>query len=71
LAVAGDTAGRHFPDPSHTVLGYAPNAVRCGGALFVGMIGAGALLADDRIPDKPPFATESKAPRGNPMPDAA
>ena len=53
------------------VLAYSPNAVWWGGALVAGVIGAGALLAGDRIPDKPPAATESKAPPGNPMPDAA
>jgi MFS family permease len=53
------------------VLAYSPNAVWWGGALVAGVIGAGALLAGDRIPDKPLAATESKAPPGNPMPDAA
>jgi MFS family permease len=51
------------------VLAYSPNAVWWGGALLAGVIGAGALLAGDRIPDKPLAATESKAPPGNPMPD--
>ena len=53
------------------VLAYSPNAVWWGGALVAGVIGAGALLAGDRIPDKPLAATESKAPPGNPMPEAA
>ncbi|MFL5955729.1 MAG: MFS transporter [Gaiellaceae bacterium] len=53
------------------VLAYSPNAVWWGGALVAGVIGAGALLAGDRILDKPRAATESKAPPGNPMPDAA
>jgi predicted MFS family arabinose efflux permease len=53
------------------VLAYSPNAVWWGGALVAGVIGAGALLAGDRIPDKPRAATESKPPLGDPMPDAA
>jgi MFS family permease len=53
------------------VLAYSPNAVWWGGALIAGVIGVGALLAGDRISDKPLAATESKAPPGNPMPDAA
>jgi hypothetical protein len=53
------------------VLAYSPNAVWWGGALVAGVIGVGALLAGDRIPDKPLAATESKAPPGNPMPEAA
>jgi len=53
------------------VLAYSPNAVWWGGALVAGLIGAGALLAGDRIPDKPRAAAESKAPPGDPMPDAA
>src|SRR5438132_7566313 len=53
------------------VLAYSPDAVWWGGAVVAGVIGAGALLAGDRIPDKPLAATESKAPPGNPMPDAA
>ena len=53
------------------VLAYSPDAVWWGGALVAGVIGAGALLAGDRIPDKPLAATESKAPPGNPMPDPA
>jgi MFS family permease len=51
------------------VLAFSPDAVWWGGALVAGVIGAGALLAGDRIPDKPLTATESKAPPGNPMPD--
>ncbi|MGZ4390917.1 MAG: MFS transporter [Gaiellaceae bacterium] len=53
------------------VLAYSPNAVWWGGALVTGVIGVGALLAGDRIPDKPLAATASKAPPGNPMPDTA
>jgi MFS family permease len=53
------------------VLAYSPSAVWWGGALVAGVIGAGALLAGDRIPDKPLAAIESKAPPGNPIPDAA
>lgn len=52
------------------VLAYSPNAVWWGGALVAGLIGVGALLAGDRIPDKPLAATESKALRGDPIPDA-
>lgn len=53
------------------VLAYSPNAVWWGGALVAGVIGAGALLAGDRIPDKPLAPTESTVPRGDPIPDAA
>ena len=53
------------------VLAWSPNAVWWGGALVAGVIGAGALLAGDRIPDKPLAAAESKAAPGHPMPDAA
>jgi MFS family permease len=53
------------------VLAYSPNAVWWGGALVAGVIGAGALLAGDRIPDKPLAATESTAPPSAPIPDAA
>jgi hypothetical protein len=53
------------------VLATSPNAVWWGGALVAGLIGAGFLLAGDRIPDKPLAATASKAPTGEPMPEAA
>jgi MFS family permease len=53
------------------VLAYSPNAVWWGGAFVAGVIGAGALLAGDRIPDKPLAATESRAHPADPMPDAA
>ena len=53
------------------VLAYSPNAVWWGGALVAGVIGAGALLAGDRIPDKPLAAAESNAVPGVPMPEAA
>jgi MFS family permease len=53
------------------VLAYSPNAVWWGGALVAGVIGVGALLAGDRIPDKPLAATESRAPPGDPIPDTA
>jgi MFS family permease len=53
------------------VLAYSPNAVWWGGALVVGLIGAGALLAGDRIPDKPLAVPEPEAPPGDAMPDAA
>jgi hypothetical protein len=41
------------------------------GALVAAVIGACALLAGDRIPDKPLAATESKALPGNLVPDTA
>ena len=53
------------------VLAYSPNAVWWGGALVAGVISVGFLLVGDRIPDKPLAATESKAPPGDPMPEAA
>ena len=53
------------------VLATSPNAVWWGGALIAGTIGAGALLAGDRIPDRPLAATESKVAPANPVPDAA
>jgi hypothetical protein len=53
------------------VLGYSPDAVWWGGALFAGVIGRGVLLVGDRIPDKPLAAPESKASPGDPMPEAA
>jgi MFS family permease len=52
------------------VLAYSPNAVWWGGALVAGVIGVGALLAGDRILEKPLDATESKAAPGNPILDA-
>jgi MFS family permease len=57
------------PAVGGAVLAFSPDAVWWGGALVAGVIGAGALLAGDRIPDKPLAAIESKAPPGNPMPD--
>jgi hypothetical protein len=53
------------------VLAYSPDAVWWGGALVAGVISVGFLLVGDRIPDKPLAATESKAPPGDPMPEAA
>jgi MFS family permease len=53
------------------LLATSPDAVRWGGGLIAAVIGAGFLLAGDRIPDKPLAATESKAPPGDPMPEAA
>jgi MFS family permease len=53
------------------VLASSPDAVWWGGALVAGVIGAGFLLAGDRIPDKPLAATESRASPGDPMPEAA
>ena len=37
----------------------------------LGVIGAGFLVAGDRTPDKPLAATESKAPPGDRIPEAA
>ena len=48
------------PAVGGAVLAYSPNAVWWGGALVAGVIGAGALLAGDRIPDAPLGATKSK-----------
>lgn len=53
------------------VLASSPDAVWWGSALVAAVIGAGFLLAGDRIPDKPLAATESKPPLGDPMPEAA
>ena len=53
------------------VLATSPDAVWWGGALIATVIGAGFLLAGDRIPDKPLAATESNAPRSNRTPEAA
>ena len=59
------------PAVGGAVLAYSPDAVWWGGALVAGVIGAGFLLAGDRIPDKPLAAIRSKAPPGEPMPEAA
>jgi MFS family permease len=48
----------------------SPHAVWWGGAVIAAVIGVGFLLAGDRIPDKPPHATEVKRPRSGPMPAA-
>jgi MFS family permease len=54
------------------VLAISPDAVWWGGALVAGVIGVGALLAGDRIPDKPLAAVvEAKVAPGRPMPDGA
>ncbi len=47
------------------VLAYSPNAVWWGGALVAAVVGVGALLAGDRIPNKPQAATEADAPPGD------
>ena len=52
------------------VLAQSPDAVWWGGALVAGTIGAGALLAGERIPDGPLTATGPTA-AGSPMPQAA
>jgi len=38
---------------------------------WLAVVAVGALVAGDRIPDKPPAATEAKAPSGGPMPEVA
>jgi MFS family permease len=53
------------------VLAYSPDAVWWGGALVAGAIGVGFLLVGDRIPDKPPVATEPTASPGDAVPEAA
>ena len=68
LAVTGGFA--IGPAIGGEVLAISPNAVWWGGALVAGVIGAGALLAGDHIPDTPLAATEA-APPGDPMPEAA
>ncbi len=68
LAVTGGFA--IGPAIGGEVLAISPNAVWWGGALVAGVIGAGALLAGDRIPDAPLAANEA-APPGDPMPEAA
>ena len=52
------------------VLATSPNAVWWGGALVAAVVGAGLLLAGDRIPDESLAAAASTAP-GDPMPEAA
>jgi MFS family permease len=53
------------------VLAFSPDAVWWGGALVAGAIGVGFLLVGDRIPDRPPAATEPTASLGDPMPEPA
>jgi MFS family permease len=53
------------------VLAYSPGAVWWGSGLVVAMIGAGFLVAGDRVPDKPRAAVESPSPPGDPMPEPA
>jgi MFS family permease len=53
------------------VLAYSPDAVWWGGGLVVAVVGAGFLFAGDRVPDQPLASTESAAPPGAPMPEAA
>ena len=52
------------------VLAYSPNAVWWGGALVMGVIGAGALVVGDRIPDEP-LAVEAGVPDVGEGPRAA
>ena len=53
------------------LLSSSPDAVWWGGALIAAVIGAGFLLAGDRIPDAPLAATPSNRGPGDPMPEAA
>ena len=53
------------------LLAISPNAVWWGGALVAAAIGAGFVLAGDRIPEESLTATEASAPRGNPTPEPA
>jgi hypothetical protein len=53
------------------VLAYSPDAVWWGGAVVAGAIGVGFLLVGDRIPDKPPAATEPTASLGDRLPEPA
>ncbi len=53
------------------VLAYSSNAVWWGGGLVVVAIGAGFLLAGDRVPDKPRAETEPRRPSTSPMPEPA
>ena len=59
------------PADGGAVLAVSPDAVWWGGALVAGAIGAGFLLAGDRVPGKPLAATESKVPPCDPMPGTA
>jgi len=52
------------------LLAVSPDAVWWGGALVAAVVGAGFLLAGNRIPDHPLAATASVA-RGDPTPEAA
>jgi hypothetical protein len=47
------------PAPSKLMPSAEPDAIWWGGALVAGVIGAGFLLASDRIPDHPLAATAS------------
>jgi hypothetical protein len=51
------------------LLASSPDAAWWGGALVAAVIGAGFLLAGDRVPDHPLAATASNA-RGDPTPEA-
>jgi MFS family permease len=53
------------------VFAYAPNAVWWGGGFVAAAIGAGFLLAGDRVPDKPRAETEPLPPSASPMPEPA
>ena len=53
------------------LLASSPDAVWWGGGLVAAVIGAGFLVAGDRIPDAPLSATPKTAAPGDPMPEAA
>lgn len=53
------------------LLAISPDAVWWGGAAVAAVVGAGFLLAGDRVPDQPLAASESNTVRGNPTPEPA
>jgi MFS family permease len=66
LLQAGHLLGRYISVFSLMVIGGFAIGPAIGGAVL-----AFLTLVGDRIPDKPLAATGSKAPPGNPMPEAA
>ena len=68
MVTAGFAIG---PAIGGAVLAYSPDAVWWGGALVAGVIGVGFLLVGDRIPDKPPAATQPTPSLGGPVPEPA
>jgi len=85
LLQAGHLLGRYISVLSLMVIGGFAIGPAIGGAvlafltqrrlvgrrLVAGAISVRFLLVGDRIPDMPLYATGSKAPPGNPMPEAA